>query len=293
MAVLLRGQYGECLELSRRALALQLVTGDREGEAYSRGRIASSSARLSDFATALREYELTLETYESIGHKRGVAITYTNRAALLMRLGLFAEALNSIERANALLETVQEQRMVACNHVNASFIYIQLGDARAAKKHAQRALELTREIQFPVFEAAALANLGNAERLLGNFDVAIAHMTAGLAIRRPIQDVREFVDDLADLTLTYAEAGRVVAAAASAEELGALSDSNFEGAFWSHYIWWTIGHGLRGTAEGDRAQAAFRRAAEEVAQFAESIDDAALRAAFLAIPVNARILSAT
>jgi predicted ATPase/DNA-binding SARP family transcriptional activator len=293
MAVLLRGQYGECLELSRRALALQLVTGDREGEAYSRGRIASSAVRLSDFATALREYELTLETYESIGHKRGVAITYTNRAGLLMRLGLFAEALDSIERSNALLETVQEQRMVACNHVNASFIHIQLGDARAAKTHAQLALELTRQIQFPVFEAAALANLGNAERVLGNFDAAIEHMTAGIDIRRPIQDVGEFVDDLADLTLAYAESGRAREAAASAEELDALSDSNFGGAFWSHYIWWAIGHGFRSTADGDRAQAAFRRAAEEVARFAESIEDAELRAAFLAIPVNARISSAS
>jgi tetratricopeptide (TPR) repeat protein len=210
-----------------------------------------------------------------------------------MRLGLFAEALDCIGRSNALLETVQEQRIVACNHVNASFVYIQLGDALAAKNHAQRALALTREIQFPVFEAAALANLGNAERVLGNFDVAIEHMTAGIAIRRPIQDVREFVDDLADLTLAYAEAGRVAEAAASAEELDALSDSKFEGAFWSHYIWWAIGHGLRGNGEGVRASAAFRRAAAEVAQFAESIEDAAVRAAFYAIPVNARILNAT
>jgi tetratricopeptide (TPR) repeat protein len=210
-----------------------------------------------------------------------------------MRLGLFAEALDCIGRSNALLETVQEQRIVACNHVNASFVCIQLGDALAAKNHAQRALALTREIQFPVFEAAALSNLGNAERVLGNFDVAIERMTAGIAIRRPIQDVREFVDDLADLTLAYAEAGRVAEAAASAEELDALSDSKFEGAFWSHYIWWAIGHGLRGNGEGVRASAAFRRAAAEVAQFAESIEDAAVRAAFYAIPVNARILNAT
>ncbi len=40
-------------------------------------------------------------------------------------------------------------------------------------------------------------------------------------------------------------------------------------------------------------ETAFRRAAEEVAQFAERIDDAAVRAAFRAIPVNARILSIT
>ena len=53
---------------------------------------------------------------------------------------------------------------------------------------------------------AALANLGNAERSLGELEAAIEHMGAGIALRRPIQDPRDFVDDLADLALTYAAA---------------------------------------------------------------------------------------
>ena len=88
-AALLRQEYRECFELTTRALALHLATNDREGEAASRGRLAVTAAWLADYDTALREFERALETYESIGNKRGLAVTHTNRTLLLMRLGLF------------------------------------------------------------------------------------------------------------------------------------------------------------------------------------------------------------
>jgi predicted ATPase/DNA-binding SARP family transcriptional activator len=292
-AVLLRGEYQECIELSTLALELQIATSDREGEAFSRGRLAAAASRLDDFGMALREFDLTLETYESIGHKRGVALTHTNRTALLMRLGLFDEALISIQRSNALLETVREQRMVACNHVNASFVKLQLGDPHAAKAAAELALPMTREIGFPVFEAAALANLGNAERALGNYAVAIEHMQAGIAIRRNVQEPRDFVDDLADLIFAYVQAGRCTEAAGTARELLALGEDVFAGAFWSHYIWWAIAHGLQSEGAEDEARDAKRRARAQLARFADRIDDPSTRAIFEAIPVNLSIARAS
>jgi DNA-binding SARP family transcriptional activator len=288
-AALLRQEYRECFDLTERALALNVATGDREAEAASRGRLAVTAVRLDDLATALREFERTLEAYGSMGHKRGLAITYTNRTTLLMRLGLFEEALDSIERSNAYFETVGEQRTIVANFVNASFVKLQRGDPEAARALAESALGSAREIGFPLFEAAALANLGNAERALGEFESAIGHMEAGIALRRPIQQPRDFADDLADLTLAYVVAGRKAEALRTARELEAIGTESFDGAFWPHYTWWAVASGLAAGGEDEAAGEAAARALAALRSFAAKIEDAATRAAFLELPVNQKI----
>jgi len=255
--------------------------------------LAVTAVRLDDFGFALREFERTLEAYASMGHKRGLAITYTNRASLLMRIGLFGEALDSIERSNAYFESVHEQRTIVANLANASFSKLHLGDAEAAKALAESALDSAREIGFPVFEAGVLANLGNAERALGELEAAIGHMEAGLAIRRPIQEARDFADDLADLTFAYVEAGRVDEALRTARELAELGEASFDGAFWPHYAWWAAAAGLRAGGESEPAARAAGRARAALREFAAKIDDAAARSAFFALRVNREILAAT
>ena len=292
-AQLLRQEYAESYDLTKRALALQIATNDREGEAASRGRMAVTAAWLGDYETSLREFDLALHAYEAIGNKRGLATTHTNRVLLFMRLGLLREALISIERSNAYFETVQEKRTIVANQVNASFVTLQLGDAQAAKILASSALVAAREIAFPVFEAAALANLGNAERALGELDAAIEHMKAGIAIRRPIQDVRDFVDDLADLILGYVGAGRIDDALETARELGDVAKSGLKGAFWPHYVWWAIARGFAAAGEPAEAAAAEARAQSELRNFSDAITDSQTRQTFLSVPINERIATGT
>lgn len=289
VAALLRQDYRECFELTCDALALYLETNDVEGQAVSRGRMAVTAAWLGEYDTALCEFDRALHAYTSIGNMRGLAATYTNRTLLLMRVGRFNEALESIERSNDLFEIAHEQRTVVANLVNASFVKLQLGDAAAAKQLAETALSAAREIQFPAFEAAALANLGNAERSLGEVEAAIEHMNAGIALRRPIQEGRDFVDDLADLTLCYLEAGHTADAVQTAEELSAIAGVSLEGAFWPHYIWWAISEGLRAGGEQARSYAALANARDALASFARNITDEKERGAFLALPVSLRI----
>jgi tetratricopeptide (TPR) repeat protein len=291
-ASLLRQEYRASVELSMQALALQQTTNDRDGEASSRGRIAVASAWLADFPTALREFDSALETYESIGNKRGLALTYTNRTLLLMRLGLFREALSSIARSNELFAVALEKRTIVANQVNESFVRLQLGEASSAKQLAASALGHARDIGFPVFEAAALANLGNAERALGDHVAAIAHMERGLELRRPLQDVRDFVDDLADLLFAYLAADRPAEAVAVAEELAGIGSGTYAGALWPHYIHWAVAQGLRAGDACTRADQAAAGAKRELATFAACIENHALRSAFLAIPINRTISTA-
>src|SRR5581483_11718198 len=135
-ALMLRQEYRAAFELSERSLEISLATNDREGEAYSRGRLAANATCLGDYATALREFDRALEAYDSFGNKRGLALTYANRTLLQMKSGLFHEAMDSIKRSNALLDVVHEKRTTCVNQVNESFLHLQLGDLAAAKSSA-------------------------------------------------------------------------------------------------------------------------------------------------------------
>jgi tetratricopeptide (TPR) repeat protein len=145
---------------------------------------------------------------------------------------------------------------IIANQVNASFVHVQLVEAGLAKELSVSALADARESALPAFEVAAQGNLGNAERSLGEFDVAIERMEAELVIRRPIQDAHDFVDDLADLTLAYVRAGRRDEALTTARELKRISESSLDGAFWPHYIWWPIARGFETGGEHAQATAA-------------------------------------
>ena len=289
VAALLRQEYRDSLSLTERCLELHLKLNDREGEAASRGRLAVTAAWLGNYTVALREFDAAITIYEALGHKRGLATAHANKTLLLMRTGMFAEALVSIERSNKLFETVQERRTFAVNQVNASFVNLQLGNASEAKAFATSAVEITREMAYPVFEAAALANLGNAELALGEVDAAIEHMEAGLAIRRSLQEPRDFVDDLSDLTLAYVATGRSDKALATARELLSIGAVSFDGAFWPQYAWWAASQGLAAGGDASGAREAAARARRELHAFAERIADEQTRKAFLLVPINATI----
>jgi len=288
-AALLRQQYRESQELTREVLTIAELLGDRDAEAFARARIAATAAWLGDFDLALTEFDRSLALFGALGNKRGLATTLTNKVLLAMRLGLFDEAERLIDQSNALLDIVQEQRMAVANAVNLSFVRLHRGDADGAKRSAAEALITARTIGFPVFEAAALANLGNAERALGNLDAAIAHMQSGLAIRRGLQAPSDFADDLSDLTFAFAEAGRTSEALACAEELAEISKDSPSGPLWPHYIAWAASEGFRVSGRRDQARAFAKRAHEELTRFAESIRDPALRNAFQAIDVSQKI----
>ena len=292
VAALLRQDYRECYALTQQSLELHLSLNDREGEAASRGRLAVTAAWLGDYTVALREFDSAIALYEALGHKRGLAASYTNRTLLLMRLGLFAEALTSIERSNQLFDKVQERRTIVANQVNASFVNLQLGKAAEAKALAASALHIAREIAYPVFEAAALANLGNAERALGEIDAGITHMQAGLKIRRSIQEPRDYADDLADLTLAYLSAHCDDRAFATAREIYAIGSESFDGSFWPQYAWWAAAQGLAAGGAQRESHEAMTCARSELEKLAARIHDEHIRAAFLRLPVNAAIAQA-
>ena len=288
-AALLNQQYSECRDLTREVLPLTQMIGDLDAEALAHGRVAVTSVWLEDFDEAASEFDLAVDILEKTGNKRALATTLTNRVLMAMRLGLFEEAQTLIERSNRLFDVVRERRTMVANASNLSFVRLQLGDVNGALHWAREAHEGARAIAFPVFEAAALSNLGNAERAAGRLEAAIAHMEAGLAIRRIHQAPDDYADDLADLTATYAQAERPDDALKCAQELAALAEGALTGAFWPHYVLHATAKGFAAAGDEALARTFARRARAELQRFAGAITDPAKRTAFLAARANAEI----
>ncbi len=290
-AALLRQEYRAAQEISLEVLSIATAIGDPDMEAYARARIAVSAVWLGDLDRALTEFNAARGLFTALSNKRGLAIALTNQVQVNIRLGLFQEALAMIEQANSLLDVVKERRIVVANSVNRSFILLRLGDAEEALRQAEKAFEDARAIGFPVFEAAALANIGNAERALGRLDDAIAHMRAGIEIRRAVQAAPDFADDLSDLAIALADAGRGDEARAISEELASVLEQTTTGPLWAHYAHWAASRGFAASGESRRAAHFQQLALEGVRRFADSIKDEEARKAFLSIDISRAILS--
>ncbi|HEV3155566.1 MAG TPA: AAA family ATPase [Candidatus Baltobacteraceae bacterium] len=291
-AALLRQEYRTAQEISLEVLSIATAIGDPDLEAYARARIAASAVWLGDLDRALTEFTAARDIFTALSNKRGLAIALTNQVQVNIRLGLFEEALAMIEQANSLLDVVKERRIVVANSVNRSFILLRVGDAEEALRQAEKALVDAREIGFPVFEAAALANIGNAERALGRLDDAIAHMRAGIDIRRAVQATPDFADDLSDLAIALADAGRGDEACCVSEELAATLEQTTTGPLWAHYAYWAASRGFAAAGESRRAADFQQLAQDRLRHFADSIKDEEIRKAFLAIDISREILRA-
>ena len=155
---------------------MQVAINDREGEAASRGRLAVTAAWLADYETSLREFDLALPMHESIGNKRGLAITHTNRALLLLRLGLFREALLSIEQSNAYFETVQKRaRLSPIRSTRVSPLYSSEMQQRRRHLHGRRWLRPEKS-HSPFLRPRHWRILATPSGALGELEAAIEHM---------------------------------------------------------------------------------------------------------------------
>ena len=126
------------------------------------------------------------------------------------------------------------------------------GDPGEAKVYAAEGLESARAAGHALYEAAALGNLGAAERDLGEFDAAIAHMKEGLATRRRLNRPGDYADDIAHLLAAYLAAGDIDAVRATNDELAESLATSAPAIFLPQFAYWIAARAFREL--GDRTQ---------------------------------------
>lgn len=251
--------------------------GDREGEAEAGTRVASALSFQMRFEEASAEFTGAANIYRALGNRLQLAYLLFNQTGSQIQLGLIDDARASLTTALEIFESVDDVRGRAVALTNLSMVRLLQQAPQEAKDLGTRALHAAKKIANSVIEAAALANLGNAERELGELDAALMHMNAAIAIREHLAGSATF-EELGDLALAQLKAEEP-AALQTANDIMLRADASGENTVWPHYCFWAAARVYHGHGDDSKATAALERAREHVRlQLALMTDERSRRA---------------
>jgi predicted ATPase/DNA-binding SARP family transcriptional activator len=290
-AAIMRREFHEVLRDAEVALGHYRDIGDREGEAEALSRVASGYSMLQRMDEARARFVMSGAIYESTGNQIKRAYVLFNQTSSEIQVGLLDSAAASLGEALAIFGKHGDRRGCAVCRTNQSVVALQLGDALEAKRLAESALADARELGLHLIEAAALSNLGNAERELGEHAAALAHMREAIAIRKRLGRPATF-EELGDLALAQLEAGDLAGSRITADDVVVQLPDSTENTVWPHYCLWAAARIFKACGADLQARAALDEAAALVQRQLDAMTDPASRAAFVKLPAVRQILAA-
>jgi DNA-binding SARP family transcriptional activator len=284
-------EFDRALAASERAASLYRSLGDLVGEARALVNVAAAAVRQSHWERSRSANLRAAATFELSGDTRGLARVLMNLAMLHGRCGAMEDGRRYLLLARDHQRRLQDDRAVTASLLNESFLALWQGHPHEARTLATQALERADKMNHASYRAQALANLGAAERDLGMFDAALAHMEEGLAQQLPLGRLPDAVSDLADVALGYAMNGDLARAAEHVERILTIDRSWTNAAIFPPFPPWVAARVLHARAD-KRAKPILTWAAELTRDFSASIDVDELQASFLALPFVADIRAA-
>jgi len=278
-----------CMALAKTARELYVSLGDPEGEADALARTATALARLGRHDEAREQNVAAAAIFESIGKRQGLAVAVLNIGLISCRIGVLDRAILEFERSAELFRTIHDLRGQTVCAINLSCMRLRMGNAVEAKADAQLALELAKKMKHAVYEAEALANLGAAERDLGELATAIGHMRLGLSRQLETGRVSDRVNDLADLALAYFLNGEISAACEAVQEVLAAVQGAADVSLWPQNLYWIAARVYRGAGRDAEWPGLLELGHAILHERAAALSDAGERDAFFALPLNSEI----
>jgi DNA-binding SARP family transcriptional activator len=284
--------YAAMSEFAAEALEIARAIGDREGEALALHTTANGLVYTFRVHEAESYYLQAVELYERMGHRIGIASVSCDFGLFHTEIGLLDRAQELYARAREVALAIGFSFVAAVERVNASYCYRLRGECENARRAAESALELAREIHSLPLESAALGVLGAAESELCAHADAVAHLQAGVELRRPTGATPRLGDNLCALAQAHLRAGDVGAARAAADELLALYETNPKLAPQPAEWLLTAARVVQAHGEHAAAEKLLRQADSVMRARASAISDETTRAAYLALPFNAAVAEA-
>ena len=287
---IMRRDFARAAADAQEALRRYREIGDREGEAEAGTRVASALSFLLRFEEAAAAFAAAANVYRALGNRLQLAYLLFNRTGSQMQLGLLDDARSALTEALEIFETFDDMRGRAASLTNLSMVRLLQQAPEEAKEIGLRALHAAREIDNSVIEAGALANLGNAERELGELDAALGHMREAIAIRERLNGCPTF-EELGDLALALLKAGDAHAQQ-TADDIMRRADASGENTVWPHYCFWAAARVYHAGGDADKAAAALERAQELVRTQLAAMTDERSRRAFSSLTAVREIAQA-
>ena len=286
-----RWQMDRAASVAEAALEEYRAIGDRLGEASALARSVHPALCLLRWAPARTANLAAAQIFEMVGDQLGLALVLWNMGVLYFRGGDLTRARTFMVDAREHYERVGHRYGRAACFLNEGLLAVWQGRARDAKSLAQAALDGALEIDRAQLRALALANLGHAERELGELDAALSHMHEGLALERELGRP-PLLGNVADAALAYVMHGELGVAVPLAEHILNSDRALSSRSMFPPYPPWIAACVFHWDGNEERAQQSLESASELARSIATSIDVPELREHFEALPFFAEIAEA-
>jgi tetratricopeptide (TPR) repeat protein len=239
------------------------------------------AALAGDGARCLRLSQASVDAFERVDARRDLVSGLVNVAFGHTEVGQYDDARRTLERALAIADELGVHRTRAVALQNLALVQLMTGDAARALTLAEEAEALAAAQMSSRLAAGAMIYRARALIALGRPTEALATTDRAVAATGEIPPMRAYALAVAaDAHLCAGDPGRALLAARTArallDELGGIDEGE-------HFL--RLAHARALAATGDRAGAieAARIAVARIDALAAAIEDAPMRASFLAI----------
>jgi serine/threonine protein kinase/tetratricopeptide (TPR) repeat protein len=181
-----KGSSEKALEYLHRALSLNVLAGNKEGEAAVLNAIGLAHFWLDRHDDALKRYEESLATKRKIGDARGASATLSNMAVVYQVRGDYERSVATYREALGLSEELGDQQGVAENLINLGTVYEEQGKLDDALESYKKALDIESELGDHMAEILCLNDIGNVYLTQGRVDDAEVYIDRALDARRDL-----------------------------------------------------------------------------------------------------------
>jgi DNA-binding SARP family transcriptional activator len=155
------GRAPDALKYIEQCLALRRSIGDPWNEAHTVNILGVVHQRLTNYEEANFQYQIALNLYRSVGDTWGESMTLSNIADILRLRGQHAEALRYHRQALDLAQTIGDVENIAELQTSLATTCYTAGLTEEAAFHFQQVLTLAEDIGSSLYQARALAGLGD------------------------------------------------------------------------------------------------------------------------------------
>ncbi|MBV9103954.1 MAG: AAA family ATPase [Candidatus Eremiobacteraeota bacterium] len=279
-------------QAAQELIELAASAGDRAEVAYGHAWCGPACTELYEVAEGRRHLEMATALYGELGRTR---YSVQNLESLTCWAALFGspqEAVSYAARCEELAQNIGYDLGAAIGALNLSSALAMQARFAEAKGAATRAVDGATRLGHPFALGTAYGALGTAERGLGELANALLHHEHAVEIQRRILSVDTLGDDLVELVLTSALAGKVDRMRAFADEALELYAKHAARVARPQVFLWVAALALHVLGEEARSKELVLQARGIVADKAALIADEAARGSYLRFPKNADIIEA-
>ena len=165
-------------------------------EAYALSHKGSFNSEKGQFSSALNYFQQSIEVYESINDKRGIADIYRRMAEVLNDQTKFLSALQYLEKSQAICHELNDKYLIARNHMVFGLVFYYQGYYAKARASYYESLKIFEELNDQLYIVSVKDNISTTIGFQGQYKKAIEQKM------RFIDYYRE-TNNLYDLSYTY------------------------------------------------------------------------------------------